>query len=68
MPHTTHARTSWDHSHHWPVAHRSQSDAGLPEGPLHERAPATYWPDLLFGVLIGALLIGPTLAELWGAL
>jgi hypothetical protein len=62
---TTHP--TWTNPGHWPVAHRSQSDAGLPDGPLREPAQETYWPDLLFGVLIGALLIGPTLAELWGA-
>lgn len=66
MPQPT--RPTWTNSGHWPTCHKSQADAGLPDGPLRERAPDTHWPDLLFGVLIGALLIGPTLAELWRAL
>lgn len=68
MTPSNHPHAEWNNRRHWPVAHRNQADAGLPDGPLLERAPDTHWPDLLFGVLIGALLIGPTLGELWRAL
>jgi hypothetical protein len=31
----------WTNTGHWPTCHKSQADAGLPDGPLREPAPAT---------------------------
>ena len=64
----TPTRSAWDNSRHWPVAHRSQHDAGLPDGPLDHPEPITNRQRLYFGVLIGLLIVGPALLDLWGAL
>lgn len=56
-------RSAWDNSRHWPVSHRSQHDAGLPDGPIDE--PVTNRHRLYFGVLMGLLVIGPGLIDLW---
>lgn len=67
MPQPT--RPTWTNTHHWPTCHKSQRDAGLPEGPLAEQpAPITRWQHLCFGVVVGLLIVGPALADLWGAL
>ena len=64
----TPTRSAWDNSRHWPVCHRSQHDAGLPDGPLDHPEPITNRQRLYFGVLIGLLIVGPALLDLWGAL
>ncbi len=67
MPQPT--RPTWTNSHHWPTCHKSQADAGLPDGPLTEQpAPITRWQHLCFGVVVGLLIVGPAIADLWGAL
>jgi hypothetical protein len=65
MPHTP--RTHWNNSRHWPTCHKSQADAGLPAGPLDD-APVTNRHRFLFGLLMGLLVVGPALADLWEAL
>ena len=62
MTHPT--RSAWDNSRHWPVAYRSQHDAGLPEGPLHDE-PVTNRHRFYFGLLMGVLVFGPGLVDLW---
>ena len=32
---------NWTNTHHWPTCHRSQADAGLPDGPLDHPEPIT---------------------------
>lgn len=60
---------AWRTAPCWPVCYRSQASAGLPEGPLIERpAVASPWRHLCFGFLIGLLLVGPALADLWESL
>ena len=67
MPQPT--RPTWTNTHHWPTCHKSQRDAGLPDGPLTEQpAPITNRQRLYFGVLIGLLIVGPALIDVWGAL
>lgn len=70
MPQPT--RPTWTNTGHWPTCHKSQADAGLPGGPLttsrHDDAPMTRWQHFCFGVLVGLLLIGPALADVWEAL
>lgn len=61
-------RPSWTNSHHWPTCYTTQADAGLPDGPFVEEAPATRWQHFCLGALIGLLVIGPALADLWSAL
>lgn len=62
-------RPTWTNAGHWPTCHKSQADAGLPDGPLTEQpAPITRWQHLCFGVIVGLLIVGPALADLWGAL
>ena len=42
---------------------------GLPDGPLTEQpAPITRWQHLCFGALIGLLIVGPAIADLWSTL
>ncbi len=63
--------TDWNNTHHWPTCHKSQADAGLPEGPIVDQpdaAPITRWQRFCFGALIGLLIIGPALIDLWSAL
>ena len=43
-------------------------DAGLPDGPLGHPEPVTNRQRLYFGVLIGLLIVGPALIDVWGAL
>lgn len=62
------ARSSWDNSRHWPVSHRCQHDAGLPDGPIVDAAPVTNRHRFLFGMLMGVLVFGPGLADLWSVL
>lgn len=59
-------KPSWANTGHWPTCHTSQSAAGLPGGPLEERAPAplTNWQHFCFGVLMGMLVFGPALVDL----
>ena len=68
MAPTNRSTPTWTNSHHWPTCHKSQADAGLPDGPLGDDAPVTRWQRFCFGALIGLLIIGPALADLWGAL
>lgn len=63
MTHPT--RSAWDNSRHWPVSHRSQHDAGLPDGPIVDDTPITNRQRFLFGALMGVLVFGPALADLW---
>ena len=50
----TPTRSAWD----------SQHDAGLPEGPLHDE-PVTNRHRFYFGLLMGVLVFGPGLVDLW---
>ena len=62
-------RPTWNNSRHWPTCHKSQDEAGIPSGPFQERPePMTRWQNFCFGVLMGLLLIGPALADLWSVL
>jgi hypothetical protein len=58
-------RSAWDNSRHWPMAHRSQHDAGLPDGPIADDTPITRWQRFCFGALIGLLITGPALVDFW---
>lgn len=62
------SRPTWNNSHHWPIAHRTQHAAGLPEGPIVDNAPVTRWQRFCFGALIGLLITGPALVDLWSVL
>lgn len=59
-------RPTWTNTGHWPTCHKSQADAGLPDGPLEDRAPAplTNWQRFCFGALIGLLIVGQALVKL----
>lgn len=59
-------KPTWNNSHHWPTCHTSQSDAGLPSGPIQDQpVPMTRWQHFCAGVLVGLLLVGPALEDLW---
>ncbi len=66
MPQPT--RPTWTNPGHWPTCYSSQADAGLPDGPLDDATPVTNRHRFLFGVLMGLLVVGPALADLWAAL
>ena len=66
MPQPT--RPTWTNTGHWPTCHKSQADAGLPDGPFVDEPPATHWQRFCFGALLGLLVTGPALIDLWGAL
>ena len=59
-------RPTWNNSRHWPTCHKSQDEAGIPGGPLEERAPAplTNLQRFCFGMALGLLMVGPALVDL----
>ena len=45
---------AWDNARHWPVAHRTQRDADLPDGEFREDVKPKHWffLSLLFAVFV----------------
>ncbi len=60
---------AFDHSRCWPVAYHEQRNADLPDGPLIDEEPVDS-PRVMFfvGILVGLLVIGPALCDLWSVI
>lgn len=54
-------RNSWDYSTSWPVCHRTQRDAEIPEGRFREEVRNEHW--FWFAALFTLIVVAPALVE-----
>ena len=54
-------RNAWDNSRHWPVCHRTQRDAELPDGGFNDEVRGEHW--FWFGALFVLIVVAPALVE-----